>query len=30
MNSWVLVGLDQHLSGPMNGSFTVVLYLRIE
>ena len=23
-----LVGLDQHLNGPMHGSFAVVLYLR--
>ena len=25
-----LVDLDQHLNGPMHGSFAVVLYLRIE
>ena len=26
MDLWVLVGLDQHLNGPMHGSFTVVLH----
>ena len=30
MDFWALVGLGQHLNGPMHGSFTVVLYLRIE
>ena len=30
MDLWVLVGLDQHLNGPMHGSFAVVLYVRIE
>ena len=25
-----LVGLDQHLNGPMHDSFAAVLYLRIE
>ena len=27
---WEFVGLDQHLNGPIHGSFAVVLYLRIE
>ena len=30
MDLWELVGLDQHLNGPIHGSFAVVLYLRIE
>ena len=30
MDLWVLVSLDQHFNGPMNGSFAVALYLRIE
>ena len=30
MNLWEFVGLDQHLNGAMQGSFAVVLYLRIE
>ena len=30
MDLWELVGLDQYLNGPIHGSFTVVLYLRIE
>ena len=30
MDFLALVSLDQHLNGPMDGSFTVVLYLRIE
>ena len=30
MDFLALVGLDQHLNGPMDGSFAVVLYLRIE
>ena len=29
MDLWVLIGLNQHLNGPMHGSFAVVLYLRI-
>ena len=30
MELWAFVGLDQHLNGPMHGSFADVLYLRIE
>ena len=30
MDLWDLVSLDQHLYGPIHGSFAVVLYLRIE
>ena len=30
MDLWVLVGLGQHLNGPMHGSLAVALYLRIE
>ena len=30
MDLWVLVSLDQHLNGPMHGSFAVALYLTIE
>ena len=30
MDLWELVGLDQHLNGPIHGSFGVVLYLTIE
>ena len=30
MDFLALVRLDQHLNGPMDGSFAVVLYLRIE
>ena len=30
MDLWALVGLDQHLNGPMHGSFAVVLNLGIE
>ena len=30
MDLWAFVSLDQHLNGPMHGSFAVVLYLRIE
>ena len=30
MYFWALVGLHQHLNGPIHGSFTVVFYLRIE
>ena len=30
MDLWALVGLDQHLNGPMHCSFSVVLCLRIE
>ena len=30
MDLWVLVSLDQHLNGPMHGSFAVALYLKKE
>ena len=30
MDLWELVGLDQHLNGPIHGYFPVVLYIRIE
>ena len=30
MDLCALVGLDQHLNGPIHGSFAVVLSLRIE
>ena len=30
MDLWELVSLDQHLIGPIHGSFAVVLYLKIE
>ena len=30
MDLWTFVGLDQRLNGPVQGSFAVVLYLRIE
>ena len=30
MDLWALVSLDQHLNGPMHGSFAVVPCLRIE
>ena len=30
MDLWVLVSLDQHLNGPMHGSFAVSLYLKKE
>ena len=30
MDLWVLVSLDQHLNGPVHGSFAIVLYLRFK
>ena len=30
MDLWAFVSLDQHLNGPIHGSFAVVLYLRID